>query len=150
MEITKSQKRLFIILGIVLAYAIYDFISNSDTYFKFYSGNKKEKTALTSPKDSTVKIQKKTNLTYKEKWGEDPFYIAEVIKLKKARKKREYRPKLQLYAISYKGDQSAALINDKFLKVGDLIEGFYLKRIEKNKVILSNGKKKIILTLVKY
>lgn len=150
MEITKSQKRLFIILGLVLLYAIFDFISNKDTYSKFYSGEEKKAVNVASLKDSTVKIQNKTNKSYLTEWGEDPFYIPEIMKITKRRRHKIYTPKLQLFAISYKGDQSAALINDKFLRAGDLIEGFYLKKIEKNRVLLSDGKKTIILTLVKY
>ena len=50
MEVTKSQKRLFIVLGIVVAYAAYDFISNKDDYDKMYGG-KKEVVVKTNPND---------------------------------------------------------------------------------------------------
>jgi len=63
---------------------------------------------------------------------------------------RTYTPKLDLYAISYKGDQSAALINDNFLKVGDMVAGYKLQKIEKNQVTLSDGKRTIRLKLVNY
>jgi len=42
MQITKSQKRLFILLGLVLVYAVYDISSNFDTYSGFYSDKKTE------------------------------------------------------------------------------------------------------------
>lgn len=150
MEITKSQKRLFIILGIVLCYAVYEFIGNSDVYFNFYSEDEKKPALVSTSEDSTHKVQPKVEHTYLAGWGKDPFYIPQVLKFKKAKKKKDYTPTLQLYAISYKGTQSAALINDKFLKVGAMIEGFHLKKIEKNRVTLSDGKRTIKLILVKY
>jgi len=148
-EINKSQKRLFIILGIVILYLVYDVISNFDSYTSFY-GEKKSAPVITAvKKDSIVTAVKEKEIDYLADWGKDPFYMV-ITSGPKRNVKRNYKPKLQLYAISYKGDQSAALINDNFLKVGALVEGYRLQKIEKNQVTLSDGKNTIKLKLVNY
>jgi len=149
-EITKSQKRLFILLGIIVLYGIYDIIANYDTYSSFYTSDK-PKAAVTAAKKDTVKTAVVQNeIEYTAGWGKDPFYKVIVQRTAKKKVKRNFAPKLQLYAISYKGAQSAALINDNFLKVGAMVSGFRLQKIEKNRVTLSDGKKTITLKLVNY
>ena len=151
MEITKSQKRLFALLGIVLAYAIFDFFTNLDTYMGFYSGKEEEAPILTVTREDSVKnIHKEKAVRYFAGWGDDPFHIPLVITKAAVKIKKEYRPTLKLYAISYKGAESATLINDKFLRVGGMIAGYRLTDISKNEVTLSDGRKTIKLELVKY
>ncbi len=150
MEITKSQKRLFILLGILIVYLIYDLITNMESYTKFYSGDKAKPAEVAAKKDSTKEVENQREIDYLAEWGKDPFYLSFTAGPKKRSIKKDYTPSLQLYAISYKGDQSAALINDKFLKVGAIVEGFVLQKIEKNQVTLSDGKKTIKLKLVNY
>ena len=149
MEITKSQKRLFILLGILICYLIYDVIANWETYSKFYSGEKAKPVQAAVKKDSTKIVSEQKEVDYLADWGKDPFYMV-ITSGPKRNVKRTYTPKLDLYAISYKGDQSAALINDNFLKVGDMVAGYKLKKIEKNQVTLSDGKRTIRLKLVNY
>ena len=73
MEITKSQKRLFILLGIIVLYGIYDIIVNYDTYSSFYSSDK-PKTAVTAAKKDTVKAAVVQNkIEYTAGWGKDPL-----------------------------------------------------------------------------
>ena len=152
MQITKSQKRLFILLGLVLIYAVYDIISNFDTYTGFYSESE-DKVAVQGDEakaDSAKIIVEVERKEYLNKWGRNPFYkkvekkrVAKVVKHKR-------KVNLNLYAISMKDNNSVALINDKMVKIGDMIEGFTLQQIAKKKVTLSDGSRTITLTLDTY
>jgi mevalonate kinase len=152
MEITKSQKRLLILLGVVLLYAIYDFTSNMDTYLAVYSGKKvvtqtEEKTSSDAkPKQASVPHQ----TAYLEKWGRDPFYKRVVQKKSKQVKKKKRTTHFILQAISMKDNSSIAIINDKIVKLGDIISGYTLKKIEKKRVVLSDGNKTLVLKLATY
>lgn len=150
MEITKSQKRLFIFLGIVLAYGVFDFFSNMDTYMSFYTAKEEEPILTVTQEDSSKNVLEEKEVEYLADWGQDPFHISMVVAKAGVKAKNKYIPKLKLYAISYKGAESAALINDKFLKVGGMIAGYHLIHIKKNEVTLSDGKKTLKLKLVKY
>ena len=156
MQVTKSQKRLLIILGIVLLYAVYDLTSNLDTYKKFYSGktlNKITKAVSDTSRSKVVKNAANERKEYLEKWGEDPFYILTAErKTKKPTYRKVARSKetLSLLAISVKAGSTIALINDKIVKQGDIINGYEVLSITKNSVLLDNGKKKITLVLKPY
>ena len=152
MEITKSQKRLFIILGLVIIYFIYDIVSDWETYAGFYSG---EKVAVQQV-DNKSQIKAEQNLKkeqdkqYLEKWGRNPFY--KKIEKKKAVRvvKKTKTVNFKLHAVSMKDNNSVALINDKIVKIGDMISGYTLKKINKKQVILSDGQKTITLKLDTY
>ncbi len=149
MEITKSQKRLFIILGIVVAYGIWDFISNMDTYTSFYSGKPKAASVTqqqSDQDDAELAAQKKQSTGYLEKWGRDPFHKKVKKKVQKAVASKP-KVRLTLYAISEKENNSVALINDKIVKIGDMIGGYTLIRIGKKDVSLKDGSKTITLKL---
>ncbi len=152
MEITKSQKRLLILLGIVLAYAIFDFTSNMDTYLAVYGGKKVVTKA--KAKSSSTSTSKQTSLkhqtTYLEKWGRDPFYKRVIPKKSKLIKKKRRTTHFVLQAISMKDNNSIAIINDKIVKIGDIISGYTLKKIDKKRVVLSDGKKTLVLKLATY
>lgn len=153
MEINKSQKRLFILLGLVLIYFVYDIISDWDTYAGFYTGKKtvtvqkaEEKKAENMPEEEVEQDR-----PYLAKWGRNPFY--QKVQVKKAavvtrKKKRSVR--LNLYAISIKDNNSVALINDRIVKIGDMIGGYTLKKINKKSVLLTDGAKAITLKLDTY
>lgn len=152
MEINKSQKRLLILLALVVSYFIYDIISDWDTYAGFYAGKEtvsEQKTKVESAK-TAAKMTVEKNRTYLAKWGRNPFYKKVELKrvTKSARKKRTL--KLHLYAISIKDNNSVALINDRIVKIGDMISGYTLKKIYKKSVLLSNGAKTITLKLDTY
>jgi len=149
-EVTKSQKRLFIILGLVVAYAIYDFSSNADTYKRFYSTD--EESYYEEPIDNSVSLPEqtedaKTEVHYNAEWGRDPFYISGYSKGKTSKKKSRKSIKLSLHAISYNGDSYVALINNKIIKKGDMIAGYTVNKITDAAVYLSSEKKKIVLKL---
>jgi len=157
LNITQSQKRLLIILGIVLVYFIYDLISNMNTYKNIYLGSEDSSVVA----DSVDSLGRQANLgenqkqkEYLNKWGESPFYVFSATTKKYIRKNgRRVAVKknpLQLLAISLRKNRSVALINDKIVKVGDIISGYQVERIDKRTVYLSNGKKKIKLVLKPY
>ncbi len=151
MEITKSQKRLFILLGIVLIYAVYDFVANKDTYLAVYTGQRKAAIEKKIQHDSNkpLKKQELTKTTYLEKWGRDPFYKQVNKRIIKKRNKKK-RVRFILQAVSMKQNSSIAIINDKIVKVNDIISGYTVKKIEKKRAILSDGNKTIILKLATF
>lgn len=145
-ELTKSQKILFIILGIVLVYAIFDFVTHKDTYVGFYTGKKQEANALSQNQQVKTQQQKdQLQTSLFSKWGGDPFLRQ--TRVKKRFRRKAKRPKFDLKAISYRLDGSVALINDRIVKVGDVINGYRVIFIDSRKVILSSGKHRIVLKL---
>ncbi len=147
-QLTKSQKILFIILGIVLVYAIFDFVSHKDTYINFYSGNEQESTMpVQNTQTAAQKQADQLQASLFSQWGSDPFVRKVVVKSRKKYKRKRVRPHFKLKAISYRADGSVALINDRIVKKGDVIQGYKVVKIETKKVILWNGKHRIVLKL---
>ncbi len=148
-QLTKSQKILFILLGIVLAYAIFDFVTHKSTYVSFYSGQENEDINSAQSQQNTAQKQVdplQTKLF--AEWGNDPFLRKTETKTQKRWKKKRRRVNLKLKAISYRSDGSVALINDRIVKQGDVISGYRVISIGAHSVALSNGKRKIVLKLV--
>ncbi|WP_456440859.1 hypothetical protein [Caldithrix abyssi] len=149
-QLTKSQKILFIILGIVLIYAVFDFIKNKETYLSFYAGQETEspveQQAAQEETDQLLNDPLKIDLT--SRWGDDPFLIKkQVKKVTKRSRKMVKEPTFILKGISFRPQGSVALINDRIVKEGDVIEGYKVIKIEEKKVILWDGKKRRILRL---
>ena len=149
MEITKSQKRLLIVLGLVLAIAIFDFINNRDTYTSFYASSQKQKKKTAETKTTQKTFSKPVSRqTYVSDWGRDPFYKKVTVKNKKRVHKRKTPEQiLFLQAISYDGVNSVALINNNVCKTGDIVAGYRIIRITEQSVTVSDGKTKTTLTL---
>ena len=149
MEVTKSQKKLFIVLGIVVAYAAYDFLSNKDDYEKMYAG-KKEVVVETNPNEEwQIKwLQQTRKITDIDMdFKRDPFYRDNMIKEIKKYKKRT-KPKtraLKLQAITYSNNNSFVMINDLILAEGEMVDGYVIEKIEKTRVRLSKNGKTIYL-----
>ena len=148
-KLTKSQQILFIVLGIVLAYAIFDFITNKDTYIGFYTGEvnataEADSTAQNAAADSTIDVLQMNLTTH---WGKDPFFVEPKKVVKKYSRKKKKEPIFRLKAISFRPEGSVALINDRIVKSGDVIEGYKVIDISEKKVVLWNGKKRKVLKL---
>lgn len=138
MKLTKSQKRLFIILGIVIAYAMFDFVSNREQYNKVYLSETNAKTSLIiSPsivKSSTIKaVPNKQHFA----WKRDPFIRPG--RKETVKRERIARPevRLKLNAITYAADNSFVMINDIILMEGETIAGYRVEQIYKDKVKLT-------------
>lgn len=150
-SLTKGQKRLLIVLALVLGYGAFDVIKNSDQYAGFYSGsNKSKKVKQTNVVDVEAKVtQNKSvrNVKYLQSWGNDPFYNQKFVRRRVAPVRIQTAVQLNLKAISYNGENSVVMINDRILMVGDVIHGYQVKRIEQARVILTKGNETKILTL---
>ncbi len=143
MKVNKSQKRLFIILGVVVAYAAYDFISNRSDY-EVYSGG--GKTVVVKPSKNVIlkaNVQKAQVKDLDFKWKKDPFYRDDIPK-KILKKKRRIKPKerpLRLQAITFSDQNSFVMINDLILSEGEYVQGYMVKKIERTRVkLIKNGK----------
>ncbi len=147
-KLTKSQKILFAVLGVVLAFAAFDFLSNKDTYMSFYAKENREATATaqqTEEKNKSEKDQLQASLI--SSWGSDPFLRQQVVVAKRRSRKKVKRPTFKLKAISYRAEGSVALINDRVVKVGDVLSGYKVLKIDSRQVVLWNGKNRIVLRL---
>lgn len=149
MEVSKSQKRLLILLGVVVLYAAYDFISNKDDYDKMYGG-KKEIAVKTNPSDKLHLMAAKQTRQITDidmDFKRDPFFredmVKKIVKYKKSTKPRARKLKLQ--AITYSQDNSFVMINDLILSEGEYVEGYIVEKIEKTRVRLSKNGKSIYL-----
>jgi len=149
MAVTKSQKRLFILLGIVVLYAAYDFISNKEDYDKMYAGEK-EIVVQTNPSDKLQlkALQQTRQITDIDmNFKRDPFFRDDMVK-KIVQYKKRLKPKarsLKLQAITYSDANSFVMINDLILTEGEYVEGYIVEKIEKTRVRLSKNGKSIYL-----
>ena len=147
MKITKNQKRLFIILGLVLSYAIIDFVLNQDQYKSLYFTSDK-----TSSQSSNTLVRQKPKMeVYRNRnlneltWKRDPFNSDLQIILRKKQKKQNKDKALLLKAITYSGNNSLVIINDRILRVGDMIGDYKVQKIYKDKVKLTKFGRIIVL-----
>lgn len=151
-EMTKIQKRLFIILAVILAYAVYDLSTaapakSKSTSKKTSNSQNEENNGKTVQAASAVMVAgvmpavKKTEMI-PDSWCRDPFQgyvsLSSSVDMKNVLQKM-IDPKIdnfQLTAVSVNGDKSFAIINDKILGVGDEISGFRVIEIQKSSVML--------------
>ena len=101
----------------------------------------------------SLKPEKRTlDLSWLEEF--DPFG-GKITLTTPVKRKPEPTPKepeevsLKFKGIAQAGDQKAALINDKVVKIGDMIDGMKVEEIHRFKVILSKNNKRYILELGK-
>ncbi|GAB4333806.1 MAG: hypothetical protein Kow0037_12160 [Calditrichia bacterium] len=145
-QLTKSQKRLLVVLAVVLAYAVFDITTNWDSYTGVYKGKRNKGKSKSSKIITPKKIIKDSSFVYNKDWGKDPFYV----KVKTSKKNKtlpKKRVPLKLIAVSSDGNTSVAMINDKILQVGESIAGYTVAKIEPTRVILKKGKDTRILLL---
>ena len=149
-SLTKGQKRLLVVLAIVLAYGIFDVITNKDSYFSYYSHGKKDKgnksTNVADLNISEIKKASNRSAKYLQTWGDDPFYNQRFVHKRVVTRRRQAEVQLNLKAISY-GENSVVMINDRVLMVGDVIAGYQIKKIEPTRVMLSKGSENKVLIL---
>ncbi|MFZ0388917.1 MAG: hypothetical protein WAN36_00545 [Calditrichia bacterium] len=147
-KLNKSQKRMMLILMLALCYAVYEGVTNWETYAGFYSSKKPvvQGKVINSGKLAATD-QATVSPEYNLGWGSDPFY--EKPKDKPLVKKVKSSPQiyLNLQAISYTGPGSVVMINDRILKVGEYISGYRVKSIDPQRVVLSGKNGSKILTL---
>jgi hypothetical protein len=138
MKLNKSQKRLFIILGLVLSYAVIDVIINMNQYKSLYFGSGRESGQSAN---SLVKPKQKQDIgtdiqSIEFDWKRDPFKSDRVL-VKNSRKKLSKAQRLFLNAITYSGSNSLVIINDQILRTGDKIGGYTVQKIYNDKVKLT-------------
>jgi len=150
-SLAKGQKRLLVVMAVILAYGIFDVINNKDSYFSYYGGKKKgKKTAQTNVVNLNVPEIKKTstrNAKYFQTWGDDPFYNQRFVRRRSAPVIAQTEVELNLKAISYNGENSVVMINDRVLMAGDVIDGYQVVKIEPTRVTLSKNGVNKTLTL---
>ncbi len=145
--VTKSQKRLLIILSLVVAYAGYDLATA-----------KKKIPESRTPAEANPAVVAEASITPLEApaqprrwvaafstWKRDPFrgQISTGSRVNLERVVESLLiPKManfNLTAISKKGNASFALINDQVVGVGDEINGFRVIEIRRDKVIMQKN-----------
>jgi hypothetical protein len=131
MQINKSQKRLLVVLAVVVCYAVYDlaFPGNKPEKEDFQISTRPQMKGTAEASDS-VQIEK-NSYTF---WGKDPFQG------KKSKVQIE-KTALSLSAISYTNENAIAFLNNRIVKIGDKVEGWYISEIKQDRVVLSRGNK---------
>jgi type II secretory pathway component PulC len=147
MKVTKSQKRLLIILSLTIAYAVYDFIINMDQYSKYYFTEKKTPSTLIVPKSAENLATKKLPIGQQYSWKRDPFM--RIGQTEPEKKDRVTQPdiKLVLKAITKDANKSFVMINDLILKEGETVAGYRIDKIYNDKVQLIKNNKTTFLYL---
>lgn len=149
MKITKSQKRLFIILGLVLCYAVIDVFINLDQYKSLYvssdnTSNQSSNPLIKSKPNQNIEVKTNSRII-KLSWKRDPFKSDKPITYRKKLEKPEKAQELILQAITYSVNNSFVIINDRILQVGDKIGLYRVKKIYKDKVKLTKYGQSIFL-----
>ena len=143
-NINKSQKRLLIVLAVVLAYAGFDIISNWDNYKNFYRSQPIESIKKVKPPTFSGKSTVEKAVLYDKDWKNDPFFVS--VQQKKAKMVyRRRKKRLTVQAISYEEKNPVAMINYQIVSTGETVDGYKVVKIEPNRVILKkDGKWKIL------
>jgi len=68
---------------------------------------------------------------------------------KRQTEKPEPLPPLRLKGTIVEGDRAIAIVNDQYLRIGDLIHGFKVVRIGKNVVLLDSDRRQLALEMLK-
>jgi len=68
---------------------------------------------------------------------------------KKQNQKPQPLPPLKLKGTIVEDDRSIAIVNDQYLRIGDLIHGFKVVRIGKKEVLLDSGQRQLALEMQK-
>lgn len=146
MKLQKSQKRLLLVLGLVLIYALIDFISNSDRYKKYYFTEDDDSKATVILRNAILTPAKKQTFVDQDlSWKRDPFTQRRQSKTVKIIKRVNTDSKLNLKAITFDSENSFVMINDKILMEGEIIQGYLIRKIYKDKVeLFKNGITRII------
>lgn len=156
MTVSKSQKRLLVVLAIVAAYAMYDLTTPSSKSHKIESrptehpGSEVVGTTAGGSTESTQTIQE---TAIPAMWRRDPFRrfsdISAATMVGQALQ-TILLPKLaglHVTAISRDGEEAYALINDDILSVGESIQGYRVVEIRAAEVVLKKNDATFTLTL---
>ena len=145
MKVTKSQKRLLLLLAIVIIYGIIDFVQNKDDYAQVYLGNNKVKPAQLASNINSLLIKKENRLPKIDlSWKRDPFVRIEDLQVSKVRT-AAHKVSLILNALTFAAENSFVIINNVILKEGEVIEGYRVEKISQNRVKLTKNGNSIYL-----
>ncbi|MBX7152760.1 general secretion pathway protein GspB [bacterium] len=150
-KLSKTQTRLFIVLGLLLAYVVYDLATaKPKTAAKDKTKKTATETAVTNTSATTqaavVAVPSKTApaVTFAA-WKRDPFRkridintrlnIGKVIESLVMPKMTHFN----LSAISENGKKSFAIINDQIVGIGEQVNGYRVVEIQASKVILKKN-----------
>lgn len=139
-RIEKREKRLLIVLAVILSIGLIDFVLNKDNYLAYYSSFQKEVAKkVDMPVQNEAKIKDTPPVVYSNTWGNDPFYDPSLEVKKAPVRTVSRRIYLTLKAISFSQGKSVAMINSQILAEGDRIEGYTIKKIKQKEVILEQA-----------
>ena len=154
--ITKSQKRLFILLAIVASYAVYDLLTSEPKNKKPATDKAVQSVDAQKAQDPSSAVSNVQSIPVNfpaTGWKRDPFRrdkenISRANLNKVIESLLSQRPgNLHLTAISKNGNQSYALINDQILSVGEIIDGYRVAEIRAANVVLKKNDHSFTLVL---
>ncbi len=148
-----EQKRLLILLAILLSAAIYWLYDRQKGSYKLSKVPQVAVKSIETPLTPLVAIPaakppSKPEVKVERVWGRDPFQLPEGVKLVKKPSDKESapggkeEPLPKVTCIFIKGSQKVATINDKNCCKGDMMGDEKVVEILQDKVILEKGKTK--------
>ena len=140
MKVTKSQKRLLVLLVIVLMYAIFDFMQNRKDYEQVYLKKKQVPQAqlVTNSKPTIKKIEKQLK-DIDLNWKRETIEKSEI--KRRSVKTAPQKVHLNLNAVTYAGENSFVIINNIILKEGEVVAGYRVDKIHQDHVKLTKNSK---------
>ncbi len=147
-RLNTKERRLLIVLLVILVYGVLDFAMNYDDYQAALSGDEPYDIAdfwdSTGTANAVVDSLPKTHWQLSREWTVDPFRLS-------SRKESVVQPVMAtpvttgnsnptivIQAISISGPHRLALINGQVVKEGDWLGGYRVKTITENGVTLVN------------
>ncbi|HDQ44074.1 MAG TPA: hypothetical protein ENN17_01075 [bacterium] len=145
MALKKSEKRILVILGVVIAIFLLD-------RFVLSGGDKKEpprpattretRRTVTTPAEEPVQKREAGPKVRYDNWGRDPFTFLDPTRQQTA---AQLEASLDLKGIIRKGGKIFVLINGYIIAEGEEKEGIRVERIEGNQVFCVKDGRRITL-----
>jgi hypothetical protein len=135
------------------AYELYGALKKPDLTPKREPGQAEQASSPSKPAPEAVEPFKAEKPAGQQTWGRDPFIPVStpprVVQqpTPEADEEGSKPEELRLRAISRLGEEACVLINRYVCSVGDVIEGYRVAEIRDYQVVLTEGNRRIVLTL---
>ncbi len=161
MALKKSEKRLLIILGVVvIGFLIYQFVLSGGKENNVIQQNV-QNVAPTQVKSNTllagvvspnpVEANIELPMEYFESWGRDPFFLIDNKPVPATSSNngsvttKESKPKPVLKGIFWKSNKPYVLLDDLILSEGEEAEGIKVEKVNGSEVLCSQGSQSFTL-----
>lgn len=155
MALKKNEKRMLMILGVVVSAAIINYVisgsSNKKPQVSKSDSIKKEMESVpaqTLPKTTPSIANFEVKVKRFDNWGRDPFSIVpaqKTVSFAAQSKKKEETPKPKLKGIFWKQGRAYVLLDDFILREGEEKKGILVQKVQGTEVLCSQGNQSFTL-----